>query len=293
VSPPVRGLRLAAGIATDIACRAAGRGRVVRSARFVLRRSCLDVPNDLRTNGEASLQRWSLLISPPGRPVVVVDVGANVGRWSGSMFAAAERAGRLAELNLHAFEPSAYTFTRLSEQLDGQRVALRRAAVSDRPGTSTLHVTAPGAGTNSLHPQHCAPVNLATEEVATTTLDAYAESAGLGHITLVKIDTEGHDLAVLRGAQGLLGGRRVSIAQFEYNHRWIYARSFLRDAFDFLEPLGYRLGKLTPRGIEFYPGWDADLETFVEGNYVACAPRVVGQLPSIPWWKSAGKRGLE
>jgi hypothetical protein len=39
-----------------------------------------------------------------------------------------------------------------------------------------------------------------------------------------------------------------------------------------LAPLGYSLGKLTPRGVEFYPGWDAELETFVEGNYVACVP---------------------
>jgi hypothetical protein len=30
--------------------------------------------------------------------------------------------------------------------------------------------------------------------------------------------------------------------------------------------LGYRVGKVTPRGVEFYPGWDADLETFVEAT---------------------------
>jgi FkbM family methyltransferase len=257
----------------------------------VLRRSCLDVPNDWRSNGEASLQRWSLLVSPPGRPVVVVDVGANLGRWSGAMLAAAERAGRLDELDLHAFEPSAYTFARLSEELEGQRASLHRAAVSDRPGSSTLHVIAPGAGTNSLHLQHAAPATVGTEVVATTTLDGYAQDARLNHITLVKIDTEGHDLSVLHGARGLFARRRILIAQFEYNHRWIYSRSFLRDAFEFLEPLGYQLGKLTPRGIEFYPGWDADLETFVEGNYVACEPGIAGQLPSITWWKSAGKGG--
>jgi FkbM family methyltransferase len=286
-----RAIRLAAGTATDLACLAAGRGRVVRASRFVLRRSCLDVPNDLRTNGEASLQQWTLLLSPPGRPVVVVDVGANVGQWSGAMLAAARQAGRLDELNLHAFEPSAYTFARLSEELDGQRVSLHQAAVSDRPGPSTLHVIAPGAGTNSLHLQHAAPAGISTEEVATTTLDGHAEDAGLDHIRLVKIDAEGHDLAVLRGARGLLARQRISIAQFEYNHRWIYSRSFLRDAFVFLEPFGYRLGKLTPRGVEFYPGWDTELETFVEGNYVACAPGIAGQLPAVTWWKWAGGRG--
>lgn len=203
------------------------------------------------------------------------------------MLAAARQAGRLADLDLHAFEPSPYTFARLSETHKGQRLSLNRAALSDQAGLATLHVLAPGAGTNSLHAPPGVPNGAATENVATTTLDAYADHTGLEHITLVKIDTEGHDLAVLRGARRLLTDQRIVVAQFEYNHRWVYSRSFLYDVFDLLEPLGYRLGKLTPRGVEFYRAWDADLETFVEGNYVACAAEVAWRLPSVAWWKSA------
>jgi hypothetical protein len=32
--------------------------------------------------------------------------------------------------------------------------------------------------------------------------------------------------------------------------------------------LGYRVGKVTPRGIEFYEAWHPELESFKEGNYV-------------------------
>jgi hypothetical protein len=103
---------------------------------------------------------------------------------------------------------------------------------------------------------------------------------------LVKVDAEGHDLAVLRGSSRLFADQRISIAQFEYNHRWVYSRSFLCDAFELLQPLGYRVGKLTPLGVEFYPSWDPDLETFIEGNYVACVPTVAARLPSVRWWKS-------
>jgi hypothetical protein len=126
----------------------------------------------------------------------------------------------------------------------------------------------------------------APEEVATITLDSYAEQSGVARFALVKIDAEGHDLAVLRGARDLLADHRIAVAQFEYNHRWVLARFFLRDAFEFLLGLGYRVGKLTPRGVEFYPGWDADLETFVEGNYLACDPKVAAELPAVTWWKS-------
>jgi FkbM family methyltransferase len=279
-------MRNAAAAATDLACRVLSRRQVVRAARFVLARARLDVSNDMGANGESSLQDWMMDLVPPGLVFHVIDVGANIGQWSASMVAAARRAGRLEDLDLHAFEPSACTYEQLALALHGEGVSLRRIALSDRSGSSLLHVIAPGAGTNSLHAPAGGPGQDDTEEVATATLDSYVEQAGLDHITLLKIDTEGHDLAVLRGARTLLAEQRIFIAQFEYNHRWVYARSYLRDVFNLLEPFGYRLGKLTPRGVEFYPRWDPDLETYIEGNYVACRAPAAEQLPSVTWWKS-------
>ena len=280
-------LRRVAAAATDLVCLTTGRRPVVRAARFVLGRARLDFPNDLHTNGESSLQRWVLDMSPTGRDMHVVDVGANIGSWSVAMLTAAQEAGRSADLDLHAFEPSAYTFDRLEATLHGTKVNLQRMALSDTAGSSLLHVRAPGAGTNSLHRLPGMPPSGPAEEVTTMTLGSYAERAGLEQLTLVKIDTEGHDLAVLRGARELFASQRISVAQFEYNHRWIYARCYLRDAFELVEPLGYRVGKLTPAGVEFYPSWDPELETFIEGNYVACRQAEAAQLPAVRWWKPA------
>lgn len=281
-------LRRFASSATDLACRAVGREPVVRLSRHVLRRACLDIPNGIHTNGESSLQQWVLDLSKPGEAVRIVDVGANVGQWSSTMLTNARQAGRIEDLDLHAFEPAAYTFACLSEALDGEGVSLNRAALGDQACQSTLHVVGPGAGTNSLHKAPEMSATVMTEQVATTTLDIYSGRLGLDRLTLLKIDTEGNDLAVLCGAKKLFAEQRISVVQFEYNHRWIYARSFLRDAFDLLQPFGYRLGKLTPFGVEFYSHWDADLETFVEGNYVACLNWVSMRLPVIAWWKRSG-----
>jgi hypothetical protein len=92
-------------------------------------------------------------------------------------------------------------------------------------------------------------------------------------------------MSVLHGARECLGAGLITVAQFEYNHRWVHARQFLKDTFDLLEPLGYRVGKLTPRGMESYPGWDPDLETFIEGNYLACTANAAYRLPQVAWWK--------
>jgi FkbM family methyltransferase len=278
-------IRRVAAITTDFTCRAVGRRTVVRTARYVLSRARLDYPNDLSVNGESALQSWMLRFSQAGEQIHVADIGANVGRWSESMLAAASKAGREADIRLHAFEPDSQAFARLAEALDGGSASLSKTALSDRQGTSVFYVSAPAAGTNSMYPVPGA--NPAAEEsVVTSTLDSYAEQSGVARFALVKIDAEGHDLAVLRGARTLLAEHRITVAQFEYNQRWILGRCYLRDAFEFLLALGYRVGKVTPRGVEFYPGWDADLETFVEGNYLACDPEVASELPAVTWWKS-------
>ncbi len=121
--------------------------------------------------------------------------------------------------------------------------------------------------------------------VLTSTLDFYAAQAGIPGFALVKVDTEGHDLTVLRGARPARGAahcRRPVRVQPPLGVR----PRVPGDAFDLLSGSGYQVGKLTPKGVEFYPGWDAELEAFVEGNYVACASLVAEGMPTVRWSKS-------
>lgn len=75
-------------------------------------------------------------------------------------------------------------------------------------------------------------------------------------------------MQILYGARELLARERVTVFQFEYNHRWVYSRHFLKDVFDFARSLPYILGKITLTGIEFYDEWHPELERYFEGNYV-------------------------
>ena len=80
----------------------------------------------------------------------------------------------------------------------------------------------------------------------------------------------------------------IDLIQFEYSFRWINARHFLKDAFDFLIPLGYQIGKVTPQGIEFYEEWQPELESFKEGNYLACRGGLWDSFPKVRWWNGDG-----
>jgi len=131
------------------------------------------------------------------------------------------------------------------------------------------------AGTSSLHPDS---MNRQTDEIeiTATTIDDFCLIHKIDQIHLLKVDTEGHDMEVLLGAEKVLRDGAVLICQFEYNHRWIFSRHYLKDVFDFTEGMPYILGKVTPYGIEVYESWYPELDRFFEGNYVLINKTCIG-----------------
>ncbi len=261
-----------------------GRRNLVRLGRFLSMESRLDLNAGIDAHGEPLVR--AAVARAAGRPFDVLDVGAHTGDWTAAMLEACSAAGR-DDVRIHAFEPGGATFRHLERRFTGHRHAdrltLRQCALSRKPGPARLHVVHELAGSNSLHPAYDADPRK-VEEVPATTVDAYVRDAGIERVALLKTDAEGHDPEILAGAGELIAGQAVEVVQFEYNARWIDSRSYLRDAFRLFEPAGYRLGKVTRKGIELYRGWHPELETFREANFVACLPHWVERFPIVPWW---------
>jgi FkbM family methyltransferase len=264
---------------------ALGRRVAVRTGRALSRAARLDGRNDLQVNGELEVQRVAL--AGGGGLVVVLDVGANVGDWSLALAGLGRHVPVGTRVQVYALEPASDTFATLSAAVHaaspGLPIKPRNIALSDRNGSAELNVVAAGAGINSLHVQSDHnPIR--TETIECATLDDFCAREGVDSVRLLKIDTEGHEMSVLRGASAMLGRGAIDMIQFEYNHRWIVSRHYLRDAFELLGPLGYRIGKITPQGIEFYERWHFELETWYEANYLACRPGWVDRFPRVRWW---------
>jgi len=96
------------------------------------------------------------------------------------------------------------------------------------------------------------------------------EEVGVKRIDFLKIDTEGHELQVLRGFGNRLRPEFIGCIQFEYNEASVGARVLLKDFFDLLEPVGFVLGKIYPRAVEFGP-YSFHLEDHRASNYCAVA----------------------
>ncbi len=132
----------------------------------------------------------------------VYDIGANGGYFS----VLAADAGRA----VYSFEPVAATFDVLRRNRARNGLAPDGAfclALGAQPGTATMHLYS-SSGNNSLYvrslpPDH--PLRLAGEEaVDVTTLDECVERFELSPPAVVKMDVEGAELDVLRGARRTL-----------------------------------------------------------------------------------------
>jgi hypothetical protein len=88
---------------------------------------------------------------------------------------------------------------------------------------------------------------------------------------LVKIDTEGYEMAVLQGMASCLGRRAVRLVQFEYGGTWLDARESLANANRLLQQHGYGLYRLLPLGLALVRYDCRRHECFKYANFVAVA----------------------
>lgn len=150
---------------------------------------------DLQTD----LQRWFDLDAF----TCVVDVGAHVGKFSLQFAQMCPRA------QVIAFEMMPPTFETLKTNVQGvARIQPHCVGLSDETGSVMLRVEQ-DSQLNSLRNRTTAPDGAATVPIALRRLDDMAAELGIATIDLLKVDAEGFDLQVLKGALRLFEARQV------------------------------------------------------------------------------------
>lgn len=142
-----------------------------------------------------------LKILRPG--MTFFDVGANVGLYS---LAAARK---VAHGRVFSFEPCQWTYQRLLRniELNGlQNVSAIRTALGEFSGQAVLQINAPGKdGLNTLgRPRHPDSEIIGQETVPISTLDEFLAQENVSRVEVMKVDVEGAELPLFRGAKNLL-----------------------------------------------------------------------------------------
>ncbi|MFC5507985.1 FkbM family methyltransferase [Bosea massiliensis] len=197
---------------------------------------------------------------------LVIDVGAN----SGQFCELARGIG--ADATIHSLEPHPVSFATLKDVAGRFDVTAHQLALGDRDGEIEIfdyedeqgsqHASLYREVIEGVHHRKAAPTM-----VRCLTLDNFAAAQGLNHIGLLKIDTEGHELAVLRGAKALLEAGKVDVIQFEFNEMNVIARVFMKDFFEMLP--NYRIFRLLPDSVLEFATYDPTfMEVFAYQNIV-------------------------
>jgi FkbM family methyltransferase len=194
---------------------------------------------------------------------VFFDIGANISEWTNSILDISTKQNK--NCSVHLFEPASETYNYLKlAHANSSRVKLNNIALSNRSEDTQIYIHESMSAINSLYQNGYKSV----EKVQALKLDDYVKFEKINHIDFIKSDTEGHDFKVILGAEDSLKNGVIDIWQFEYNSKWINARNYLKDVFDFVEDMDYFVGKISKNGVEVFDKWHPELERFFESNYL-------------------------
>lgn len=206
---------------------------------------------DRHTNGEYRLLQFLM-----PKASMVFDVGANVGDYSGEILKINPSA------TVHAFEPDKNAFAELQKlNLIANNIALgdiTEKRLLYRGDDKTTH--------NSFYDVH--EKSIAPVEVETRTLDAYCDEKHISHIDFLKVDVEGFEFFVLKGAEDMIRRGAIDYIQFEFSGATIESKIFLKDFLEFFNTYGYGLYRIRATSVEpvaYHP----DQERFTLTNYLA------------------------
>lgn len=227
--------------------RLVGRSRFLTNVAVKVRNQCDAVIGAALADGvdpAANGELW-LIHCLSGSIRRFIDVGANVGDWTSLVLSSSLRAEGL------CFEPAPSALAVLEERARSwSTVRVLPMAVADAEGSMSFLDYGGGAltsGEASVVVEDGRSANRLT--VPVVTLDDECAAAGWGELDLLKVDAEGNDWRVLKGARKLLQAHAIRVVQFEYGAYWIRSGGTLTSTISFLEDCGYSVFRLRRTGL--------------------------------------------
>jgi len=196
-------------------------------SRVVLRANHLDIEFAFPSQCPRSLVMYRTLVEPEYALVdrlapddaVFLDVGSGIGTYS-------LIAGRRRGAQVHLFEPVAENVATIHRNLAVNGIhdaQVNPVVVSDRCGSADLE-----RGENLYVTRVARVYGSATRgEVPAITLDQYLADHAIDHVDFLKVDVEGHEGAVLAGAERALREQTIGILVLEAGSSYERCRELL------------------------------------------------------------------
>lgn len=134
---------------------------------------------------------------------IAFDVGANIGQTALDFY------DKFPEAEIFSFEPVTEVFETLQHNTQHlSRVQCFNTALGNQQGQAEIFLQESSTHNSMITDRENQTHGRKTVEL--TTVDSFAKSKGIEYIDLLKTDTEGYDLEVLKGADGYLSEGKIS-----------------------------------------------------------------------------------
>jgi len=142
---------------------------------------------------------------------IIFDVGANIGQTYFYFKRDFPKA------KIYCFEPVNTTFKKLKENVnEDNKIVLENFAFGEAAGEKQIRLFNGNNGLNSLNEESMNPLpDAALQMIKIETIDNYCKLHNIKKIDLLKIDTEGYEINVLKGAHDLLSVKKISFVYCE------------------------------------------------------------------------------
>lgn len=204
------------------------------------------------------------------KKTVIFDVGANIGLYTRLIKES------LPYASIYSFEPNPFSYKVLVKNTQGYHgvtplmLGLGQKETKeliysyfDEPGSE--HACLFKSVITDLHRAE----NVFSEEILISALDTFCKKHSIEYIDFLKIDTEGYELEVLKGAKTMIQNKLIGMIQFEFNEMNVFSRVFLKDFYDILP--GYEFFRLSHQGLLPLGKYDTINEIFKYQNFIAIA----------------------
>lgn len=206
---------------------------------------------DIRYDGELDLMR---VLLPHCRSVF--DVGFNLGDWSALALEINPN------LQIHGFEADPGIFDHARQRFEGKgSVVVNPAGLSVEAGKRVFYSIGGESGLGSMY-QHPEASLQRPVEITFTTVTEYCRERGIQHIDYMKIDVEGGEFDVMRGAETLMNEGKIDFIHFEYGPGYISSRTLLLDIMALAERHGYGTWLIHPRKLVRVDSYARKYENF-------------------------------
>lgn len=200
--------------------------------------------NNFRNNEESGESFFITEVLAKWRPKLCIDVGANVGNYSLEILKATES-------HVIAFEPLPLAFHSLVQSTQNflDRIKLENLGIGESNEELAIHFN-PDTSEHASFSVEVDKVsylnNFKEVTVPVVTLDSYFEQNSIREVDLIKIDVEGFETEVFRGAIQVFSEVRPKFVQIEFNWHQLFRNVSLNY---FAEKLvGYDVYQLIPNG---------------------------------------------